>query len=279
MDESFLEKPVKYASIFTALFLILEAAKIIFYYWLWDFNVIPYMTLEFYFSQFVGDIGIFLALGLMIVGMPGLAVIIAKLIPYWKKPILYFYLICLVILLPIVLGYAFCIIFDTHIGVSTGIILFVVLLFSFEHIIPIPDIDNIPLKVTIKRISKWYEETVGSADTPISTEVATPKHAIGQVIVPIFIIAFVSVSAYCMLYQHDRLKNYYYLRKTEIFLNDSTSIPLMGNQYYIGNTPDFYFTYTDSLESVRVIKADDVKEVRIKRLNDVFPIPKTLPKK
>lgn len=263
-----LEKVVKYATLFTALFLILEASKIVFYYWLWDFNIIPYLTISFYFSQFVGDMGKLIDLGLLAIYIIAIILFFRLIFPKKKGWKFYFKFWLTLLFLPLLPAMLFLYIFDSAIiGLSVYIVSFIILVFSFEYVINVPDLSFHTLKETIEAFKNYFEEQVGSADPNTSAipvaNTLTPKRNLYHSLVPIFIISFISVSILTSFVKYKVLITTVYNRKTELILEKDT-IPMFAKQFYIGHTPDFYFVYDDSLIHVRVIKASGVKEIRTK---------------
>ncbi len=260
------EKVVKFATLFTALFLVLEASKIVFYYWEWDFNIIPYLTISFYFSQFVGDMGKLINLGLVAIFIIAIVLFFKLIVPRKKGWRFYVKFWFTLIFLPVLPAIIFSYVFDDPIvTISSYIVSFIVLIFSFEYVIKVPDLSFHSLKETIEAFKQFFEQKVGSADPNTSAIPAdntpTPKRNLYNAIVPIFIISFISVSLLTSYVKYKFLSMTPYHRKTEIIMEKDT-IPMFASEYYIGHTPEFYFTYSDSLLEVRVIKAEDVKEVR-----------------
>lgn len=260
--KSTLDMLVHSVPIITATILVIEASKIIHYFYLRNFNIVPYLTTSFIISMFIGDLGWVIALILLPFLLIVVLFFIWKLILGRKHLTFNLKLFGILIVIPTAIGFLANHFASPLYGLDAGIVSFLIVLFFHSIFIPIP----INRKVTKKDIEAIYDfsfETKKKSN--ISEQDSDEFKNIHKSIPLCLILSFFCVFTFSNIYMVYQFRTFYETRTNEIIFENADTLKARSHEFYIGKTPEYYFICNDTLNSVRVIKEADVKELRTNR--------------
>jgi hypothetical protein len=231
---------VKIVPLFTGLFLFLETSKIAFYYFLFDFDVIAYLSFTYILMCFLGDISIAFTFVIIYMFNMGLMFMLGQYgFIKFSLPVFFAAFLATLIL--------------------AGFITFYYMFYN----------QNIGFNLLMTLICMFFASYIYQLNERKSIKKGKPLPTTFNFYIVIIVFAFsfifiVTGLASAKRKQY-RLKQYIETRTTELILKDGQVIHPRSNEYFIGNTQDYYFTYNHLSKSVRVINNDDIMEVHFNR--------------
>ncbi len=283
-----LEKLTKSIPLFSATFILFEAVKLVGYYSLFGFNIIPYVTISDLLLFFLYDVSryvLIMAVYIFVIVLSEMAKEFSerknkyKLLKHVDGLVFISLSLLSIKILNSTIYITYLILFSFLWGLSkNGMSIIKLYLTAFPKYIKqkhqveemVAMINEQKITAATKDVPENLLEQMEQTERKVRIVKASTKqyqllvdkifYMMRRLSLKILLLTFLIISINDIAFEYFSYKYKPIYRITELILEDEIIKP-RSEIYYIGNTSEYYFVYDEKLLTVRVLKKDRVKEV------------------